>query len=493
MQTGTIIDFYDDPMGSVLKTKVAHAQLPDYVRSAAFQTEEKLASLPDDAFALIMVDNGKAMRKFACVDKGNTALSTLYFMETKDKLPEEAQKIAAANLLGYCLAFGIDPPAQLEKIATKAEFWGAIKKHLPKRLSDSRDLTAATDATTKLVAGRHRIPGVKGLHEPEINSIVRRVNASNEGKLVQPTTGREERWVAATEKGSVYPRKGKEKTSDLTGSEIMPLQSNPNKADDADSQLNATIKKVAGIRGRKVDMALVDELYVDVTGKEPAPKFVKQAHSNYALHKYGQGRFPLDSYGDVLEANRWFEENGKTLHPTDRQEYCTKLAARADQLGISVTSTIRKYASTTFAPEMEVRAAVGTRMQFWQSDSPERDALQGMLDKYASAKPEAFCAELTKFDIDHGINHYWDDYVIDPVASTFGMTKQAEWTWTQGADSLTEEVLTRGVRDGKKIHEICTLYGKDLASEIVENPNTVFDSLPLDSKRIIARILNDTQ
>ena len=391
MQTGTIIDFYDDPMGSVLKTKVAHDQLPDYVRTAAYQTEEKLASLPDDAFALIMVDNGKAMRKFACVDKGNTALSVLYFMENKDKLPEEAMKIAAANLVEYCDAYGIEAPGQVKKIA-----------------------------------------GIKM----------------------------------------------KEKKGDLSGSEIMPLQSNPNKADDADSQLNAT--KTAS-------------LYVDVTGKAPTPKFVKQAHANYALHKYGQGRFPLDSYGDVLEANRWFEENGKTLQPSDRQEYCTKLASRADQLGIQVTSTIRKYASSTFAPEMEVRAAVSTRMQFWQSDSPERDVLKGMLDKYASATPASFCEELTKFDIDHGINHYWDDYVVDPVASTFGMTKQAEWTWTQGADRLTEEVLTRGVRDGKKLHEICTLYGKDLASEIVENPNTVFDSLPLDSKRIIARILNDSQ
>jgi hypothetical protein len=147
MQTGTIIDFYDDPMGSVLKTKVAHAQLPDYVRSAEFQTEAKLAGLPDDAFALIMVDNGKAMRKFACVDKGNTALSVLYFMENKDKLPEEAQKVAAENLLGYCMAYGLDVPSQVKKIA-----------------------------------------GVK------------------------------------------------EKKSDLAGSEIMPLQSNPNKADDADSQ-----------------------------------------------------------------------------------------------------------------------------------------------------------------------------------------------------------------------------------------------------------------
>jgi hypothetical protein len=413
MQTGTIIDFYDDPMGSVLKTKVAHAQLPDYVRGATYQTEEKLAALPDDAFALIMVDNGKAMRKFACVDKGNTALSTLYFMENKDKLPEEAQKTAAANLCAYCLAFGIEPPNGLKKLAD---------------VTGSQIMPLQSDPTK--------------LQKLSVMT----------GSQIEPFTS--------------------------DPGDIKPIQSNPNKADDVDSQLNAS--KTAG-------------LYVDVTGKEPAPKFVKQAHSNYALHKYGQGRFPLDSYGDVLEANRWFEENGKTLHPTDRQEYCTKLAARADSLGIQVTSTIRKYASKGFAPEMEVRAAVSTRMQFWQSDAPERDALNGMLDKYASAKPEAFCAELTKFDVDHGLDQYWDDYVIDPIASTFGMTKQAEWTWTQGADRLTEESLTRGVRDGKKIHEICALFGKELASEIVENPNTVFDSLPLDSKRIIARILNDTQ
>jgi hypothetical protein len=464
MQTGTIIDFYDDPMGSVLKTKVAHAQLPDYVRSADFQTEEKLAALPDDAFALIMVDNGKAMRKFACVDKGNTALSALYFMETKDKLPEEAQKIAAANLLGYCLAFGIEPPAQLEKIATKAE---AFAKALATDLlpNNPKDLALFRRASSSTAGQNASAQAMKAVRRGKSGEVAFG-NSLNYGKSKR------------RQSESVFPRL--EKDGDVTGSEIMPLQSNPNKADDADSQLNATIKKTAA-------------LYVDVTGKAPEPKFVKQAHSNYALHKYGQGRFPLDSYGDVLEANRWFEENGKTLHPSDRQEYCTKLAARADSLGIQVTSTIRKYASKSFAPEMEVRAAVSTRMQFWQNDSPERDVLKGMIDKYASAKPEAFCAELTRFDVDHGIDQYWDDYVVDPIASTFGMTKQAEWTWTQGADRLTEDVLTQGVRDGKKIHEICTLFGKELASEIVENPNTVFDSLPLDSKRIIARILNDSQ
>ena len=395
MQTGSIVDFYDDPSGTVLKTKLAFAQLPAYIRQADYQSEEKLAALPDDAFALVMVDQGHKIRKFACVDKGNTALSALYFLENKDKLPEEAQKVAAANLVEYCQAFQIEPPYPLCKVA------------------------AATPV--------------------------------------------------------------KKKSADLTGSAIMPLQSNPNKEADEDSQLKATDEKRAAA------------LYVDITGKSPAPQFEKRAHSRYCLEKLGQGRFPIDSYGEVLDANKWFEENGKSLHPQERREYCTKLAARAGELHISVTDNIRKYAGKNFAPADDVRASVCTRMQFWADDAPERDTLSGMLDKYASASPDQFCQELTAFDVKTGLDQYWDEYIVDPVACVFGLEKTAEWLWEQGADRLTEDQLHIGVHDSQKINALKAKFGPDLAGEIVEKPSEVFDSLPLDSKRIIARILNDTQ
>ena len=430
MQTGQVLDFYDDPSGTVLKTKLAFAQLPDYIRKADYQTEEKLAALPDDAFALVMVDQGRKIRKFACVDKGNTALSAIYLLENKDKLPEEAQKVAAANLVEYCQAFQIEPPYQLQKLSAVI----LVKK----------------------------------------------------------------------------------KEGDLTGSTVMPLQSNPNKEADEDSQLKATDEKRAGMAERIKTMritsgklkALKDyeksvqthmttkspaNLYVNTTGKSAAPKIEKRAHARYCLEKLGQGRFPIDSYGEVLEANKWFEENGKSLHPDERREYCTKLAARAAELHISVTDNIRKYAGKDFAPADDVRASVCTRMQFWADDAPERDALKGMLDKYASASPDTFCKELTEFDVKHELDQYWDEYIVDPVACVFGMEKTAEWLWEQGADRLTEDLLHVGVHDSQKIHAIKAKFGNELASEIVEKPSEVFDSLPLDSKRIIARILNDSQ
>ena len=594
MQTGSVIDFYDDPSGTVLKTKLAYAQLPAYIRQADYQSEEKLAALPDDAFALVMVDQGQKIRKFACVDKGNTALSTLYFLENKDKLPEEAQKVAAANLVEYCQAFEIEPPWQLQKEAVN-------KSGLLGRLGKSLNVHAH-EHPYSLASGAYLGGYVahKTLHK-----------------------GREA---------------GKTKESDLTGSAIMPLQSNPNKEADVDSQLKATDEKRAGLvdritmmknapgkvnalkdfekgvqpqlakklhvdtsgkfpppppsgwfslksasldkraglkrvqrllseamkdygpyakpKGPVADAALraakklerragkaglsmdqytrmhgdfgpestsrqevaerilnlkpmyippgvsgasmarktkTSALYVDITGKSPPPQFEKRAHSRYCLEKLGQGRFPIDSYGEVLEANKWFEENGKSLHPQDRREYCTKLAARAGELHISVTDNIRKYAGKNFAPADDVRASVCTRMQFWVDDAPERDALKGMLDKYASASPDQFCQELTAFDVQHGLDQYWDDFIIDPVACVFGMEKTAEWLWEQGADRLTQDLLDVGVHDSQKIHAIKAKFGPELASELVEKPSEVFDSLPLDSKRIIARILNDTQ
>jgi hypothetical protein len=114
MQTGTIIDFYDDPTGLVLKQRLPADQVPDFIKTAS-HLEGK--SIPDDVFALVMVDQGSKMRKFACVDKGNTALSVIYFMENHHKLPEEAQKVAAANLLEACKVYDLSVPWGLRKVA----------------------------------------------------------------------------------------------------------------------------------------------------------------------------------------------------------------------------------------------------------------------------------------------------------------------------------------------------------------------------------------
>jgi hypothetical protein len=169
-----------------------------------------------------------------------------------------------------------------------------------------------------------------------------------------------------------------------------------------------------------------------------------------------------------------------------------KLAARADELGIQVTDRIRKYAGQGFAPDGEVRVAVSSRMRYWADDAPERGMLQGLMDKYAGVTPDVFCEALVQFDEAHGLNDHWDAGVIDPWYSTYGFEKTAEeWVWQQGTDRVTKEQLVKGCKESHHLME--KRFGPDVAHGLLENPTQVFDSLPLDSKRILSRICTDPQ
>jgi hypothetical protein len=349
MQTGSIIDFYDDPNGMVLSEKIAEAQIPAFIKEATFLSPEDRQALPDDVFALVMVDQGEKIRKYACVDKGNTALNVMYFLENRDRLPLEAQKTAAARLQQACRDHQLDAPMILQKLA------GAV-----------------------------------------------------------------------------------------------------------------------------------DHPYVDVTGQQPPPRFSKRASERHALGD----RFPIDSCGQIKEAAAWFNDYGTSLHPAERRTFCQNLEARADELGMPIDNDdIRKYAGSGYAPDGELKVAVCTRMQYWTEDSPERDLLKGLMNKYAHVPPEVFCESLRQFDEQTGMNHHWDEGVCDPWYTTYGIEKSAEWSWEDGNDRLTEDVLKKGVC--AHLDSLKKKFGEDLVLELQKKPVQIFDSLPLDHKRIISRVVND--
>lgn len=113
--SGLVLDVYDDSGGAVLRELFSTPQgLPEITKEAHAITPEEYAVLPDDAFALVLVDGDVELKKFATIDEGNTALSVEYFLKTAYKLPAEAQKVAAQNLLAACECFGIEAPEQLK-------------------------------------------------------------------------------------------------------------------------------------------------------------------------------------------------------------------------------------------------------------------------------------------------------------------------------------------------------------------------------------------
>lgn len=465
MHTGSIIDFYDDPNGLVLKTKIGAEQVPGFIKTAQFLEGERRERLPDDVHALVMLDQGTKLRKYACVDKGNTALSVIYFLENKDKLPEEAQKTAAANLLTACKWYDLQPPALLMKTAglfgaalgaagIKDTISQGVKRHkkvmgMPKigDLTGSNIMPLSSDA-----GGEEKVASVR----KQIDSEVRdpRLYSNLRGMV---TFENRERRVAA--------HKGLKK-SDGTVRGAM---------------------RAGFLREKKAAM----DPYVDVTGKSAPERFEKVAHQRFALVKEGQSRFPIDTYGDVLEADRWFNDHGESLHPEDRREMCTKLAARADEIGCKISDYIRKYAGAGFAPDGEVRVGVSTRMQYFQDDSPERDMLNGLMDKYASVSPDVFCEAVKQFDEATGLDYHWDDGVYDPWYTTYGFTKEAEWSFSTHGDKINEEQLKQVANASYPL--IKEKFGDEMAASLKKSPVSIFGSLPLDTKRIIMRMANDPQ
>lgn len=117
--SGLILDVYDDLKGDVLRSLYPTPErLPDFVKSAMSLSAEDRNRLPDDAFALVLqTPEGRTLRKFACIDEGNTALSVQYFLANVHKLPEAVQKTAAANLVTACGWYDLGVPAPLAKIA----------------------------------------------------------------------------------------------------------------------------------------------------------------------------------------------------------------------------------------------------------------------------------------------------------------------------------------------------------------------------------------
>lgn len=111
---GVTLDWFDDK-GLTLKSKFpTQESLPDVIKTASVRPKEKIAN---EEFALIALDEGHVMRKYACYDPGTTAMSVIYFMEYGAKLPEDAIKLAATNLMNACAQHGLIPPEALTKVA----------------------------------------------------------------------------------------------------------------------------------------------------------------------------------------------------------------------------------------------------------------------------------------------------------------------------------------------------------------------------------------
>lgn len=117
---GFVFDVYDDRFASVNRV-FGGRELPEMVKTAAALTPDRIERLPDHAFAAVITDGSRQLRKYACHDPAHTVLSVGYFLDVADRIPDTARSKIAANLVGMCQRHSIEPPAPLLKLAADPE------------------------------------------------------------------------------------------------------------------------------------------------------------------------------------------------------------------------------------------------------------------------------------------------------------------------------------------------------------------------------------
>lgn len=432
---GLELDLYDNPRD--LRAIFPSVDvIPDSVKIAHRLSSDELAALPDDVFALVLLDDGPRLRKFACVDEGNTLLNVGYFFLHGHKLPEEAQKTAAANLQVACGWYGIEVPEDLEKIAlglgtvVNAAMLPSIVKGTGGQMRDNLHATRAAGGTVLPPHQQHAL-----------------------GAML--------------------------KSAEVSGTTLAPNQ-------------DPGILSSAGARGKpgssntSVAKSAAMNPYVDVRGKAPLKKEAAAGHQYTAY----QGSYPLDSYVQVKAATQYFDDNLRRMPPEMRHEFASNMVKRASALGIEVSDVAAAYGSSTFAPVEQIKVAMDTR----RPHLTEKQAalLDTLFERRAEIGPDSFCDALVEFDKLAQIDWRYDHSVMDPYASTYGLQKTAADegdSWIDGNDYITKKQIENYAVTG--FHTLKHDYGSDMAKEFKKDPWGIFSSLPVDQKRRLARAAGD--
>jgi hypothetical protein len=470
--TGLVLDLYDNP--SDLKSIFPSLDVvPETVKTAQVLTSDVRDALPDDVFALVLMNGDDRLRKYACVDAGNTELNVAYFFKHGHKLPPDAQKLAAENLKIACSWYGIEVPEALEKVAL------GVNTVLTALTAPSQIKGAAGALSQNLAANSAAGGQVLTPHNQKaLGGMLKGAELTGTSLMPSQPPGD---LTAASARG----KPGSSNTSAMKSAAVGHLVDGHR--GDVPPELETT-RGAAGEQYEKAPQAPLAALrpHIGVLNKEP-PKLIKEkAASRYAVGCV----FPLDSYDQVKMASAYFDTHANQMESAMRREFAVNLVPRAAELGIEFSKTASAYASPTFASEEQLQIAFDTRLPHLMEK--QAAVLEALYAHREELGPDLFCETLGEFDKLAEIDHLYDRAVLDPYASTFGVEKTAADdgdSWMSGNDYVTKrQIANYSVTAGITLADD---YGPDFKREFMKDPWGIFMSLPLDQKRRMARAATD--
>jgi hypothetical protein len=500
MQTsGIVLDLYDDDSGEMLKSIYPSvADVPDLVKEAHRLDGDDFTKLPDDVFALVaVVDGDTKIRKYACVDPGNTVLSIEYFLKTAHRLPDEAQKQTAENLVTACGWYGLEPPSQLKEAMIGMGLRAAMAAPMAAGAYDQskQNLATAGQVAPGQIMTPHQIQRMQAMQQPTPPMPMRKM-AEATMTYHMPTTP---------------PEKSKQKSK-------APIKTAECSTDHKREALKKKLVKEARVSGHSssetsvapdtetmASSGLVRELHkktfrtgMDLRGKEPTVVQAEKKAEHIAL-----GKYPMDNLAQLQKAAAYFEDHKNAMPPDDKREFCCVMVKRADMIGASglVSYDARKYASSGYAPTSEMKMSIDARKNAIGTKDPVAvDVLDGLFEKSAAISPDLYCETLRQFDEMTGLYQMYNRFVPDPIWSTYGFHKTAEDdegdVMTLGGEGVSKRQLKEFVSpsDGKGdgFPLLKKMFGEDMAKEFQKDPIGIFSSLPREQKTLVMRLVNDT-
>lgn len=240
-------------------------------------------------------------------------------------------------------------------------------------------------------------------------------------------------------------------------------------------------------------------IYFENLNAKPAGQIVKKASSNdektfYALVKTaGDGTteraYALPDAEAIKKAEGYFEKFAKQFSPEDRHQFASNVVKRAVELGVDVGSeSINKYAGLSYNANVDGYLSVRKKLV---DDRPEFvDALNKLASYQGKEDPKTFAKVLHEFDKRAGIDRYYDKYLADPYASTFGedVTKQASAVYDKDGLQVTEADIEKIAKN--KYATLKNYFGSTLADGLKKEGAAAFVALPDDAKEVIARIVH---
>lgn len=197
--------------------------------------------------------------------------------------------------------------------------------------------------------------------------------------------------------------------------------------------------------------------------------------------------YPIDTEGQVKRASEYFDEYYRDFTIDDRRMFAQSVAARAEELDVSVGSTIAKFAGNEYGPH--IRAELQGRILALEGTGKEA-SYQVLLESLNETPPIVMYDMLKMADEDSGMDAGYGRPVTgfkDPLSAVFGAPEKPIYTWCAKGAYVTEEQLRSF---SKLVPDLDKVIEKDFSVKFVDDPVGTFDKLPEPKKIVIARLAN---